>query len=64
MKGFAKALKAVLKQNGCQIVRADRGDHEMWYSPVSKRHFPVDNSCKSRHTANEVLKQAGLDKAF
>jgi hypothetical protein len=36
----------------------------MWYSPITKRHFPVDNDIKSRHTANEVLKQAGLPKEF
>jgi len=26
--------------------------------------FPVDSKIKSRHTANAVLKQAGLKKAF
>jgi hypothetical protein len=26
--------------------------------------FPVDNSIKSRHTANGIVKYAGLDKAF
>jgi len=31
---------------------------------VSQRHFPVPTGIKSRHTANEVLKQAGLPKAF
>jgi hypothetical protein len=28
------------------------------------RHFPVDSKIKSRHTANEVLKQAGLGQRF
>jgi len=32
--------------------------------PLSKRHFTVDYGMKSRHTANEALKQAGLPKAF
>jgi hypothetical protein len=27
-------------------------------------HFVVDNRIKSRHTANAVLKQAGLPKQF
>ena len=33
-------------------------------SPHSNRSFPVDSKIKSRHSANEVLKQAGLPKAF
>jgi len=31
---------------------------------VSRRHVTVPRSTKSQHTANEVLKQAGLEKAF
>ncbi len=27
-------------------------------------NFPVDSAIKSRHTANGILKQAGLPKAF
>jgi len=46
------------------LVRQGRGDHEIWFSPVSQRNFTVDGTIKSRHTANETLKQAGLPKAF
>jgi hypothetical protein len=31
---------------------------------VSSRNVSVPRTTKSRHTANEVLKQAGLAKAF
>ena len=41
-----------------------KGDHEIWYSPKTETNFPVDNDIKSRHTANAVLKQAGLPKKF
>ena len=34
----------------------------MWYSPISRRAFTVDNGIKSRHTANKTLKDAGLPK--
>jgi hypothetical protein len=54
-------LTDILRQAGCYSVRT--GKHEIWFSPVSGRTFPVPRS-KSRHTANEVLKQAGLPKAF
>jgi predicted RNA binding protein YcfA (HicA-like mRNA interferase family) len=43
---------------------ARKGSHEIWFSPVNGKHFTVPRSTKSRHTANEVLKQAGLPKAF
>ncbi|MEZ5813000.1 MAG: type II toxin-antitoxin system HicA family toxin [Rhizobiaceae bacterium] len=64
MAGYLKELKRRLKSAGCRFVRQGRGDHEIWYSPVSNRHFTVDSGVKSRHTANETLKQAGLPKAF
>lgn len=64
MAGFTGPLKKLLKENGCYYKRPGKGDHDIWYSPISRKHFPVDSDLKSRHTANEVLKQAGLEKAF
>jgi hypothetical protein len=62
--GFTGELKKILKYNGCYFERPGKGDHEIWYSPISGKRFPVDSDIKSRHTANEVLKQAGLAKEF
>ena len=42
--------------------REGKGDHEIWFSPITGIRFVVDHSIKSRHTANAVLKQAGLPK--
>lgn len=53
-----------LRQAGCRFERQGKGDHEIWFSPITKIHFPVDSKIKSRHTANAVLKQAGLPKQF
>jgi HicA toxin of bacterial toxin-antitoxin, len=64
MEDFAARLKRVLRQAGCRLERQGKGDHEIWYSPITNQRFPVDNRIKSRHTANGILKQAGLDKAF
>jgi hypothetical protein len=36
----------------------------MWFSPKTGRNFPVPVGVVSRHTANAVLQQAGLPKAF
>jgi hypothetical protein len=62
--GFTADLKKILRAAGCSYVRPGKGDHEIWYSPISNQNFPVDSDIKSRHTANGVLKQAGLPKQF
>ena len=33
-------------------------------SPITQRRFPVDRKILSRHTANAVLRQAGVAKQF
>lgn len=64
MADYAPQLKRLIKDAGCTFRRQAKGDHELWYSPHTDRHFPVDGKIKSRHTANGVLRQAGLAKAF
>jgi len=61
---FTPDLKKVLQAAGCKFVRPGKGDHDIWFSPHTSMHFPVDSKIKSRHTANAVLKQAGLPKKF
>lgn len=63
-RSFTPELVRVLRDAGCRFVRHGKGDHDIWFSPVSGLHFPVDNAIKSRHTANAVLRQAGLHKRF
>ena len=64
MPSFTPQLKKLLLENACRFERQGKGDHEIWYSPHSGRRFVVDSDIKSRHTANAVLKQAGLGKQF
>lgn len=64
MGGYYRQLVRLLRDHGCTFVRQGRGDHEVWRSPISERYFVVDRQVKSKHTANETLKQAGLEKAF
>jgi predicted RNA binding protein YcfA (HicA-like mRNA interferase family) len=45
-------------------VRQGKGDHEIWQSPISGKRFVVDGKIKSRHTANAIMKQAGIDHHF
>ena len=64
MSDFSPELKRILLQFDCRFERAGKGDHEIWFSPLTNRRFPVDSKIKSRHTANGVLKQAGIEKKF
>ena len=64
MANYSRALKEALRKAECKFVRQGRGDHEIWESPKSGARFVIDGKIKSRHTANEVLKQAGLEKQF
>jgi predicted RNA binding protein YcfA (HicA-like mRNA interferase family) len=63
-KSFARNVKQVLKEHGCYFERQGKGDHEIWRSPITEKYFTVDNGITSRHTANGIMKQAGIDHHF
>lgn len=55
-------LKKQLKQGGCFVDR-EGTNHEIWYSPITKKHFPVprhDSKDIPKGTVNRILKDAGL----
>ena len=64
MASYTPGVKEVLRLHGFQFERPGRGDHEIWFSPITDRRFPVDGKILSRHTANAVLKQAGIPMQF
>lgn len=64
MAEYEKKVRNVLRENGCHFVRQGKGDHDIWYSPLTGRTFPVDSKIKSRHMANVILKQSGIDYRF
>jgi HicA toxin of bacterial toxin-antitoxin, len=61
---FDRPLRDLLRAASCTLVRQGKGSHEIWYSPITKRNFAVPAGIPSRHTANAILRQAGLPKAF
>ena len=60
--GYYDILVPFLKENGCYFVRQGKGSHEIWYSPITKRKFPVAYTIPQRNMANIILKQAGINK--
>jgi predicted RNA binding protein YcfA (HicA-like mRNA interferase family) len=61
---FDRELRNLLLAAGCTLVRQGRGSHEIWHSPITNRNFAIPIGIPSRHTANAILRQAGLPKAF
>ena len=61
---FTPQIKKILRSHGCRFERQGKGDHEIWFSPITQRRFAVDNDIRSRHTANAILKQAGISARF
>ncbi len=64
MRGYGRLVRDKLAEAECGFVRHGRGDHDIWRSPHSSSPFTVPVEIDSRHTANKILKDAGLPKAF
>ena len=64
MAEFEKKVREILKENGCVFVRHGKGDHDIWYSPITDTNVTVDGKIKSRFTANAIMKQSGIDHRF
>lgn len=64
MADLYRELVSILRQHGFELVRPGKGSHEIWFNAETRRSVTVPRSTKSRHTANDVLKQAGLEKKF
>lgn len=61
MNGYYDQVKAVLQKHGFSFVR-QKGAHQSWAK--GRRIVTLSTNCESRHTANAVMKQAGIDHKF
>jgi predicted RNA binding protein YcfA (HicA-like mRNA interferase family) len=57
--GFYKAVAKILKENGFWLVTGGKGSHEKWINENAKT-LTVPRNLMSRHTANGILKDAGI----
>ena len=64
MASFYRDLTKILSDNGYAFFRSGKGDHEIWLNKETGKKATVDAGITSWHTANEILKKAGLPKAF
>jgi len=64
MAEYEKKVRKVLTENGCYFVRHGKGDHDIWHSPINNHNIVVDGKISIRHTANGIMKQAGINHRF
>ena len=62
VKGYYSQVIAVLQQYGYFLLRQGKGAHEIWSN--GKRNTVVSLNMPSRHMANAIMKQAGIEHRF
>ncbi len=63
MNGYEKLIKELLGKHGWSHHRSGKGSHDIWIGPDGKT-VTVNHGCKSRHTANAILRAAGINHRF
>lgn len=63
-KGFYKDVTRALAAAGFEYEKNAKGGHERWVNRETGRLVIVPNPLKSRHTANDILKSADIEKKF
>lgn len=63
MNGYEQAVKEILKAHGWVFLRSGKGSHEYWGKEGCKP-VTVPHNCKSRHTANAIMKEAKINHKF
>ena len=64
MAHYEKQVRDILSEHGCYFLRHGKGDHDIWFSPVTELPITVDSKILSRHTANGIMKRAGIKWHF
>ena len=64
MTEYEKKVRQKLAEHGCYLKRRGKGDHDIWFSPITNLPITVDGEIKSRHVANAIMSRAGIDHHF
>ena len=60
MAEYEKKVREILKQNGYSFHHHGRGDHDIWFNDQLNIKVSVDSKIKSRHMANQIMKEAKI----
>lgn len=62
MNGYYELVIKQLKEHGFLLLRQTGGSHQVWTNGL--RNVVVSTNCYSRHTANGIMKSAGISHRF
>jgi len=65
MNDYSVPVKEILDKHGWMFLRhGSKGSHDIWQNPDGDKTVTINKNMKSRHTANDILNQAGLKERF
>ena len=65
MADYGNDLRRLLSKYGyVKLNRRGKGSHSVWHNDTKNITVTVKDKVKSRHSANEVLKDARIDYKF
>jgi hypothetical protein len=64
MAEYEKKVREILKQHGFTFHHHGKGDHDVWSKASANIKVTVDGKIKSRHMANQIMKEAKIDYHF
>ena len=65
MNDYSKPVKEILEKHGWAFLRhGSKGSHDIWTNVNGDKSVSINKSMKSRHTANDILAQAGVKERF
>ena len=64
MADYTRTVKKILSSNGFSLKRHGKGDHDIWFNPITNKTTVVDGKIRKRHQANLIMKQAGINHKF
>jgi predicted RNA binding protein YcfA (HicA-like mRNA interferase family) len=62
MNGYYDLVVKQLKAHGYTLLRQTGSSHQIWTNGVHNQ--TVSTNCYSRHTANAIMRQAGISQRF
>ena len=64
MAEYEKKVREILKQCGYIFHHHGKGDHDVWFNKSINQKVTVDDKIKSRHMANQIMKEAKIEYHF
>ena len=64
MADYTKYVRDRLNEHGWSFLRRGKGSHDIWTKKPTGEIVSVSKNIKSRHTANSILKKAGIGAKF